>query len=168
MLLLDLLKKSYSFKCGECEISLRYTLAALLSLEEQGLTFSDIFKEKLTGDEILKFFSAGLCEKLPEDYVFKVADALGFEKLWGYCAEAMLQAFPKPEKNVVPRLPSPEDEEFSFARLRALICDVMGKSEAFFWDSTLAELIGRWQEYAVAMGYAEEPEKILEFDVEGM
>ncbi len=167
-MLSELLKKSYSFKCGECEISLRYTLAALLSLEEQGLTFSDIFKEKLTGDEILKFFSAGLCEKLPEEYVLKTAEALGYERLWEHCAEAMLEAFPKPEKNVVPRPQSPENEEFSFARLRALICDVMGKSEEFFWSSTLAELIARWHEYAVAMGYAEEPERILEFDVEGM
>lgn len=167
-MLSELLKKSYSFKCGECEISLRYTLAALLSLEEQGLTFSDIFKEKLTGDEILKFFSAGLCEKLPEEYILKIADTLGYEKLWGYCAEAMLEAFPKPEKNVVPRPQSPEDEEFSFLRLRALICDVMGKSEEFFWSSTLAELIVRWHEYAIAMGYVEEPERILEFDYEGM
>ncbi len=78
------------------------------------------------------------------------------------------QWFPKPEKNVVPRPQSPENEEFSFMRLRALICDVMGKSEEFFWNSTLAELIARWHEYAVAMGYAEEPERILEFDVEGM
>ena len=48
------------------------------------------------------------------------------------------------------------------------ICDVLGKSEVYFWNSTPAELLSRWKEYAIAMGYAEEPEKILEFDTEGM
>lgn len=169
-MLAELIPKSYSFKCGECEISLRYTLAAFLELEKHGLTLEDIFRETLTGEEILEIFEAGLCEKLPGEYVLKTASAIGFEKLWEYCVEAMIESFPKREKNTVEamRPPSPEMEEFSFSRLRTLVCDIMGKSEEFFWNSTLAELISRWREYSYAMGYAEEPEKILEYDTEGM
>lgn len=167
-MLTELLQKRYTFKFGECEISLRYTLAALLSLEEQGLTFSDVFKERLTGKEIMAFFSAGLCEKLPEEYLLKIADSIGIEQLWVCCAEAMGEAFPEAEKEVIPKPPDPNAEEFSFARLRVLICDIMGKSEDFFWNSTPRELISRWLEYAYAMGYAEKPERILEFDTEGM
>ena len=77
-------------------------------------------------------------------------------------------SFPKRDESVVQKPPSPNDEEFSFARLRTLICDVMGKSDEFFWNSTLRELIDRWREYAVAMGYSEEPERVLEVDEEGM
>lgn len=161
-------KRCYTFTFGECEISLRYTLSALLELERKGLDFMDIFSESLTGRQIIDFFSAGLCEKIPEEYILKIAETVGFEELFRHCAAAVCAAFPEPEKNVVPKPASPEKTEFPFARLRALICDVLGKSDEFFWQSTPAELILRWKEYAYAMGYAEEPEKILEFDTEGM
>lgn len=167
-MLTELLPKKYSFNIGESVISMRYTLAALLSLEQQGLAFSDIFNEKLKASEILEFFKAGLCEEFDDEHLAKIVYIVGFEKLWEHCVNAMTVAFPEPEKNVVPKPPNPNDEEFSFTRLRVLICDVMGKSEDFFWQSTPAELISRWLEYAYSMGYAEPPEKILEFDVEGM
>lgn len=167
-MLTELLPKKYSFNIGESVISMRYTLAALLSLEQQGLSYEQIFDDKLTAREILEFFKAGLCEDFDDEYVEKIAYIVGFEKLWEHCINAMILAFPQPEKNVVPKPPNPNDEEFSFVRLRVLICDVMGKSEDFFWQSTPAELISRWLEYAYSMGYAEPPEKILEFDVEGM
>ena len=161
-------KRCHTFMFGECEFSLRYTLSALLELERKGLSFMDIFSESLTGRQIIDFFSAGLREKLPEEYLLKIAETIGFEALLRHCAEGVIRAFPDPEKNIVPKPASPEKTEFPFARLRALICDVLGKSEDFFWNSTPAELLSRWKEYAIAMGYAEEPEKILEFDTEGM
>ena len=48
------------------------------------------------------------------------------------------------------------------------MCDVMKKPEEFFWGSTLRELLARWQGYAVAKGYAKEPERVQMFDTEGM
>lgn len=167
-MLTELLPKKYSFNIGESVISMRFTLAALLSLEQQGLSYEQIFDDTLTASEILEFFKAGLCEDFDDEYLAKIVYIIGFEKLWEHCVGAMILAFPQPEKNVVPKPPNPNDEDFSFTRLRVLICDVMGKPEDFFWQSTPAELISRWLEYAYSMGYAEPPEKILEFDTEGM
>lgn len=167
-MLTELLPKKYSINIGESVLSMRFTLAALLSLEQQGLSFNKIFDDTLTASEILEFFKAGLCEDFDDEYLAKIVYIIGFEKLWEHCTGAMILAFPQPEKNVVPKPPNPNDEDFSFTRLRVLICDVMGKSEDFFWQSTPAELISRWLEYAYSMGYAEPPEKILEFDTEGM
>ncbi len=116
----------------------------------------------------MMFFCAGLTEEIDTDRLWKIAVTMGFEKLWGHCAEAVSAALPKPDPSIVQKPRSSNEKEFSFARLRTLICDVMGKSEEFFWSSTLSELLGRWQEYAVVMGYAEEPERIMEFDDEGM
>lgn len=167
-MLTELENKTYKFRFGECDIELRYTLGALLELEKQGLKYTDIFSENLTADKILTFFYAGLAQKIDAERIVGIAETVGFEKLWGYCVEAMILSFPEPERNVVQKPSNPNGEEFSFIRLRTLICDIMGKSEDFFWSSTLGELISRWKEYAIAMGYADEPEKILEYDDEGM
>lgn len=167
-MLTELLPRGFSFKFGECEIELRFTLRSFLELEKRGLNYADIFAETVSGHVILEFFKAGLSEKIPDEKLGEIADILGYETLWNYCLQAVLQAFPAPEENVVRKPPSPNDEPFSFVRLRTLICDVMGKSEDFFWNSTLGELTERWTEYARAMGYAEEPERILEYDEEGM
>ncbi len=167
-MLVELLPKQYEFKFGEGVIALRFTLGALLKLEQAGLSYMDILAEKVSGKVILEFFRAGLVTPVDEKKLPAVAEALGYEKLLAYLIEAVLMTLPKREENVIYPPPKPDDPEFSFLRLRALICDVMGKSEEYFWGSTLAELLERWTEYAQAMGYAEEPEKILEFDNEGM
>lgn len=164
----ELLPQQYEFELGEGVIALRFTLKAFLELEQRGLKYTDIFAEKVSGRVILEFFRAGLVTPIEPGKLGNVAEIIGFEKLLGHCIEAVLLAFPKRKENVVTKPPSPNDEEFSFLRLRALICDVMGKSEEFFWESTIGELIERWVEYGTAMGYIEEPEKILEFDDEGM
>lgn len=167
-MLTELLPRSFKFKFGECWIELRYTLRSFLMLEEHGLNYLDIFKEKVSGKTILEFFYAGLVTPIEVKKLPEIAEIISYKTLCDYCCKAVIQAMPKKEENVVQKPPSPNDEEFSFARLRMLICDVMGKSEDFFWDSTLGELIERWTLYARAMGYAEEPERILEFDEEGM
>lgn len=170
-MLTELLPQSVRFEFGEGLIELRFTLRSFLELEQRGLKYSDIFEERVNGKTILEFFRAGLVQPIGDEKLPQIAEIVGYETLWNYCLQAVLQAFPKREENVVQKPPSPpssNNEEFSFARLRALICDIMGKSEEFFWNSTLGELLERWTEYAWAMGYAEEPEKILEFDDEGM
>ncbi len=167
-MLSELERQYYEFGFGEARIKLRYTLDSFLSLEKHGLNYTDIFADKLTADKIMMFFCAGLAEDIDTDRLWKIADAMGFESLWEHCAAAVAEALPKPDPSIVQKPRSSNEKEFSFFRLRTLICDVMGKGEEFFWSSTLAELIARWQEYAVAMGYAEEPERIMEFDDEGM
>lgn len=164
----ELLPRSFKFEFGESVIALRFTLKSFLDLERRGLKYTDIFAESVSGKTILEFFRAGLVQPIEVEKLPEIAEIVGYEKLWSCCLTAVLQAFPKREENVVHKPPSPNDEEFSFVRLRTLICDIMGKSEDFFWNSTLGELIERWTEYARAMGYAEEPERILEFDEEGM
>ena len=77
-MLTELLPKKYSFNIGESVISMRYTLAALLSLEQQGLSYEQIFDDKLTAREILRFFKAGLCEDFDDEYVEKVAREIGY------------------------------------------------------------------------------------------
>lgn len=170
-MLTELLPQSVKFNFGEGVIELRFTLRSFLELEQRGLKYSNIFEERVNGKTILEFFRAGLVQPIGDEKLPQIAEIVGYETLWSYCLQGVLQAFPKREENVVQKPPSPpssNNEEFSFARLRVLICDIMGKSEEFFWNSTLGELIERWTEYARAMGYAEEPEKILEFDDEGM
>lgn len=165
-MLTELLPRDFSFKFGEVGIELRYTLKSFLELEKRGLNYLDIFSDKVSGRVISEFFKAGLTQKIPDEKIAQIAEVVGFEKLWNYCLQAVLRSFPKREENVVQKPPSPNDEPFSFGRLRTLICDVMGKSEEFFWNSTLGELIERWTEYARAMGYVDEPERVLEFDDE--
>lgn len=167
-MLTELLPRQYEFEFGEGVIALRFTLKSFLELEQRGLNYIDIFAEKVSGRVILEFFRAGLVTPIEPEKLGDIAEIVGYEKLLGYCIEAVIQAFPKRDPNVVTKPPSPNDEEFSFVRLRTLICDVMGKSEDFFWSSTIGELIERWVEYGTAMGYIEEPERILEFDDEGM
>lgn len=167
-MLAELLPQSVRFEFGEGVIELRFTLRSFLALEQRGLKYTDIFSDKVSGRVILEFFRAGLVQSIEPDKLPDIAEIVGYEKLLEYCLEAVLQAFPKREDNIVHKPPSPNDEEFSFVRLRTLVCDIMGKSEEFFWSSTLGELLERWTEYARAMGYAEEPERILEFDEEGM
>lgn len=166
-MLTELERKQYAFEFGETVIAMRYTLADLLALEKLGISYLDVFADRLTADKILAFFAAGIVEELPEDMPAKIAESVGFEEIWEHCRAAMLISLPQRDPKIVPRARKNEGE-FSFVRMRTLICDVMGKPEEFFWDSTLAELLSRWQEYAVAMGYAEEPERIMEYDEEGM
>lgn len=166
--LTELEQQRYEFDFGGAVIAMRYTLADFLALEKLGIAYMDLFAEKLTADKILEFFKAGLVGELPGEMIEKLVECVGFEVIWGHCRSAMEQALPKHDPSILPKPRSANAGEFSFARLRALVCDVMGKSEEFFWGSTLAELLERWQEYAVAMGYAEEPERILEYDDEGM
>ena len=167
-MLTELLPRSYKFAFGEAEIELRFTLRSFLELERLGYDYRDILGKSVIGKTILAFFYAGLVTPIEAEKLSEIADIVGYETLWEHLKKAMIQAFPKKDENVVQKPPSSNDEEFPFVKLRTLICDVMGKSEDFFWESTFGELIERWTLYARTMGYAEEPERILEFDEEGM
>ncbi len=167
IMLTELEQQRYEFEFGGVVIAMRYSLADFLALEKLGIGYMDIFAEKLTAEKILTFFMIGLTEKMSDETIEKFVECVGFEALWNHSRSAMEQAFPKPDPLVIPEF-SAEKGEFSFLRLRALVCDVMGKSEEFFWNSTLAELLERWQEYAYAMGYAKPPQRVQRYDEEGM
>lgn len=169
-MLAELIRHDYSFPFGEARIKLRYSLAAFLELEKQGIIYSDIFFENLPAVVVIAFFKAGLTEKLPEKTVGEIVECVGVEVIWEYCRAAMEKALPKKDPLIIPDLSKNAEKngEFSFVRLRTLIVDIMRKSEEFFWSSTLAELLERWQEYAYAMGYAKPPEKVQMTDTEGM
>ena len=166
-MLAGLLRQDYSFPFGEAKIVLRYSLADFLELEKRGFPYSDIFAEKLTAGEIVEFFEIGLVEKLPRKTVAGIIECVGIETIWEHCRAAMEQSLPKKDPLIIPDH-SDKNGEFSFLRLRTLVVDIMGKSEEFFWDSTLAELLTRWQDYAEAMGYAKPPERVQMYDTEGM
>ena len=167
-MLTELLPSSYKFAFGEAEIELRFTLRSFLELERLGYNYREILEKRVIGKTILAFFYAGLVTPIEAEKLPEIAEIVGYETLWEHLKKAMIQALPKKEENVVQKATLSGDEEFSFEKLRTLICDVMGKSEDFFWDSTLGELAERWIIYARTMGYAEEPERVYEFDEEGM
>ena len=167
IMLAELEQRRYEFDFGGVVIAMRYTLADFLALEKSGIAYLDIFAAKLTADKIMAFFCAGLVGELPDEMIEKLVECVGFEVIWDHCRAAMEMALPKRDPLVIPDS-SAEKGEFSFLRLRALVCDVMGKSEEFFWGSTLVELLERWQEYAVAMGYAKPPQRVQRYDEEGM
>lgn len=167
-MLAELLRRDYAFPFGEASIALRYSLSDFLALEQQGISYADIFAEKLTARTIFAFFAVGTVDDIPAEKLGEIIECVGPETIWTHCRAAMKEALPKKDPLIIPDLSEKSGEEFSFFRLRTLIVDIMGKPEEFFWDSTLAELISRWQEYAVAMGYAKPPERVQLYDTEGM
>lgn len=167
-MLAELIRQDYSFPFGEARIRLRYSLADFLELEKRDLFYMDIFAEELSYVVIMTFFKVGLVDKLPDKTIEEIIECAGITNIWDDCRAAMRRSIPEKDPLIIPDLSGDKQGEFSFVRLRTLIVDIMRKSEEFFWNSTLAELISRWQEYAYAMGYAKPPEKVQMRDTEGM
>lgn len=167
-MLSELEREFFSFEFGEAKIAMRFSLADFLALEKLGINYMEVFGEKLAAWKIKAFFRIGLCEDFPENTVAGMLDTLGYEKVWELCRAAMELALPKADPWEIPDFSEKRTGEFSFYRLRTLVCDVMGKSEDFFRDSTLSELLKRWEDYAVAMGYKKPRERVQKYDTEGL
>lgn len=159
-----LIQQSYCFDAGKERITLRYDMTALLKLECSGLSYEDIFAEKITGGQLIRFLEAG---SVGSTAPAKVLRTVGAMALWKHLRAAVLLSLPVRDPLCVD-IPEGDGEPPDMVRLRCLICDIMGKSEEFFMRSTLRELLERWQEFAEVKGYAEKPEKMLMFDMEGM
>ena len=161
----ELERLSYSFGCGEHTITLRYDIAALTRLEQCGLSYEDIFAERITGRELVTFLEAG-CAELP----VRAAEVLrktGAQELWRHIRAAVMMSLPVRDPLVID-IPENAGTAPDMKRLRCLICDVMRKPEEFFWRSTMRELCERWQCFAEVKGYAEKPRRMEMFDLEGM
>lgn len=168
-MLADLIPKSYEIPFGEARLCLRYDMNALLSLEREGLTYEDIFADEISGSVLLKFLRAGLTEDIGEEREIGVLNTLGIHALWEHLREAVALSLPEYDPLIIPDTSdSPSDGEIDYARLWTLICDIMRKPDELFWQSTLRELLARWQSFAVAKGYTKPPEKMQMYDTEGM
>ena len=168
MSIAELIPQKYEFDFGDLRLCLRYDITALFRLEREGLAYQDIFKETTTGAELAEFLRAGMSEDVGAERAAKMLKAIGAQKVWEHCRNAVLLSLPEYDPTIIPKNEPQGDGTVDFARLRTLICDIMGKDEQFFWNSTLRELLARWQDYAIVKGYAEPPERMLMYDTEGM
>ena len=159
----ELLPQRYEFECGAGVISLRYDMTAFLRLEERGIAYSDIFGDRITGAVLCEFLRVGGYPDEPE----LILHEAGGRALWEHIREAVRLALPERDPLVVD-IPEPSAEEPDMKVLRCMVCDIMRKPEEFFWNSTMRELFGRWQAFAVAKGYMKKPERMQMFDMEGM
>lgn len=166
----ELVPASYSFVYGEAQLNLRYDMAAILALEKDGLDYNVIFAEKITGVAVLAFFRAGLVEEIGESREISLVADIGIDNIWEHCRRAVQLALPEYDPLVIPdtKAKLSNDGKPDYKRLRTLVCDVMRKPDDFFWKSTLRELLQRWQDFAVAKGYAKPPERVQLYDTEGM
>lgn len=161
-MLAELERLGHSFSCGGRTITLRYDMTALLRLERCGLSYEDIFAERISGRTIALFLeAAGAAEPL------KIMREYGAARAWEEIRAAVLMALPKKDPLVLD-FREETDEAFDAKRLRCLVCDVMRKPDEFFWHSTIRELVERWQEFAEVKGFAKKPERIQRYDTEGM
>ena len=167
MRLAELVPQRLEFKFGSAVLHLRYDMAALLELEQNGYDYADIFGEE---NEIMAaaFFKAGLAEDIGEDRRKTLFSVVGAKDVTALCRSAMLLALPEPDPLLIPQPHNDEGGEADYGRLLTLVCDVMRKPEEFFWHSTLRELLMRWQGYGIAMNYIKPPERMVMYDTGGM
>lgn len=152
----------YCMNYGEAQLHLRYDLSAFLYIENAGYDYKDIFNRKITKATLAIFLQAGLKEDIGTDRIYRIISAVPSE-VWKHCREAVLLALPQNDPLVIPDAESAagNSEGLDWKKLRMLICDEMGKDEAFFWSSTLGELTERWTIYAISKGYAKPPQKAV-------
>lgn len=166
----ELIPLRHSFTFGGAQLSLRYDMRALLLLEEKGLDITGIFAADITKTAVSEYFAAGIEQKdIPRNKLDDILSAVGAATIAAHCREAMIMALPEDDPYIVPPKPSekPQDDgKSTFVRLYTMVCDVMGKPDDFYWNSTVRELMSRWQDYAVAKGYMKPPERVQMYDTE--
>lgn len=163
-MLTELERNIYSFTALDRTITLRYDMTALLELERGGLSYEDIFAERISGGALVKFLEAGSKEPLDGLEILRTIGALS---LWEHIRAAVMLALPVRDPLCVD-VSENNSEPPDMVRLRCLVCDIMRKSEDFFWSSTLRELFERWQEFAEVKGYTKPRDRMQMFDTEGM
>ena len=157
----DLKPAIYAMNYGEAVLHLRYDLAAFPKIEEAGHDYKDIFEKKITKATLAVFLQAGLKEDIGTDRIYRIISAAPSE-VWKHCREAVLLALPQNDPLTLPDAePSINSEGLDWKKLRMLICDEMGKTEEYFWGSTLRELTERWTIYAISKGYTKPPQKAV-------
>lgn len=162
-MLMDLVPIYYTLPFGSARIRLRYTLASFLLLEERGLTYKIIFGDTVNSAVLRDFFVAGLADKLDDNRIDKIIDIMG-SNLLQHIQQAVLSALPQADPLSL-ELPSPpSDDDVDYKKLITLFVDVMQRPQEEFWNSTLGEIIDRWQSYSICMGYSKPPKRMQLYD----
>lgn len=167
-MLAELIPLRTGFNFGGARLTIRYDMAALLELEEKGLSYADVFAEDHK-EHLPLFFAAGLEQNIGPETKQRILSAMGYEQIAVHCREAMLLALPEDDPYIIPPKKSEtayDDGKSCFERLYSMVCDVMGKPDEFYWRSTPRELMSRWQTYAIAKGYMKPPERVQMYDTE--
>ena len=163
-MLMDIVPKYYTLPFGSAKIKLRYNLASFLALEQRGLTYKAIFNDTVDNNIIYAFLSAGLVDNIDDTRLNRIIYIMG-DKIIGHIQQAVLLALPKDDPLSI-ELPSPpsEKEDVDYRKLYTLFVDIMQRTDADFWNSTLSEIIDRWQSYSICKGYSKPPKRMKLYD----
>lgn len=173
---IELERQIVPFSVGEAEFYLRFDNRALLEIEKAGFDVLQFDAAHLTAKAAKCFLINGLRDQyvrgmyngytLDSSNIVEIAEkimkACGAEQVAGLIAAGMLQALPEPVIGAKP--PKDTDSGADFSRLFGFFCDVMGKPEELFWELTLREVIQRWDNYAIFMGYKKAPVEVRKYD----
>lgn len=171
---IELERQNVPFSVGEAEFYLRFDNRALLEIEKAGFDIFQFDAAHLTAKSAKCFLKNGLrcwyeeCEERRfeetdlEETAGKIIQLCGAEQTAGIIAAGMLQALAEPVIGAKP--PKDGNGGADFSRLFGFWCDIMGKPEELFWKLTLREVIQRWDNYAIFMGYKKAPVEVRKYD----
>ena len=187
----NILPNSVQIKIGSLDIKLRLPLFAMLYIEQNGYSYDDLLKPDIDEDCLATVFAAALASgtmDISADYIntqntnFMILDFKTFvatkesihSNRWldvmstiihNKVIDAWVKSIPKaPISETIKKHEKPTDTSSYMNTLRCLYCDVLGKSQQEFWLSTTAEIMDRWDRYAVAQGFKEPTIEVEEFD----
>lgn len=179
-MLLNLVRKCSVIHIAGKEFKIRYTLNALLYLEMQYKPIGEILRieaEKWSITDCIELIRAGLCS-LPEnwravndrewDRVLPTAVELGeviapadLPLLRYELLEAIADSF----KNGGGGESGEEHQYYTgYGHLRAFYCDILGRTDYEFWDSTQKEIENRIDWYLEVKGQKEKPIIVKKYD----
>lgn len=169
MSLSDLSKKYSIIHIAGREYRVRYSLNALLCLEDCYKPIEDILKVPVpewTIEDILQLIRAALCDHprnkravINRDWKYikpdiaelgKMIDVRDLRTIKGELIEALTNSFPESvsgEKS--------SGGNIDYMQMRGLYCDVMRRSDAEFWTSNLREVKERTDAYLEVKGLKE-------------
>ena len=173
-MLIELERQVVPFSVRDAQFYLRFDNRALLEIEKAGFDIFQFDAAHLTAKAAKRFLMNGLrcwyeesgeCSYEQtdlEDIAGKIITLCGAEQVSGIIAAGMLQALTEPVIGAKP--PKDGDSSADFSRLFGFWCDVMRKPEELFWELTLREIIQRWDNYAIFMGYKKAPVEVRKYD----
>ena len=164
-MLMELIPKYYTLPFGAAKIRLRYTLASFLNLEKRGLTYKVIFGDTVNSAVLRDFLIAGLMDKIDDTRIDKIIDIMG-SNLLTHIQQAVLLALPQsdPLSIELPSAPSQDGDDVDYKKLYTLFVDIMQRPDSEFWQSTLGEIIDRWQSYSICKGFSKPPKRMKLYD----
>lgn len=142
---------------------LRYDIKTMISCEQEGVNpfklsyppplayvkagFGDCFKE------------LGLDETEQAQVISEIVNSISVQKLSEIVLSATINALPPPIIGSKACGTNPD-----FTKLKGYFVDIMGRSEEEFFNSTIAEVVKRWDDYAIFNGYKKAPQTFCEFE----